>query len=145
MSEITGNPILDGIIKQVDQENEEISIVLDGGQELKIKRLKNAIESNRVSQKAEQFIKRCINPPPSWKPYLPSEVLEEDYDLLRGLGFIRQLLIPMATDIQVLKLLNDPDLLLDISSKVKLAMDISSNKGEVKELDELKNDSEATE
>lgn len=143
MSEIetTGNPVLDEIVSQVKAEADELELKLKNGKTLKIKRVKNALLKGRMEKSAVKFAEICMTrPAPSWKQYLPEELYEEDKDMLVGLGMIKQMLIPQATDVQVLKLINDPDTLVEIMSLIQAAVEVSSNDGEIKEIDAVKND-----
>jgi hypothetical protein len=143
MSEIetTGNPVLDEIVSQVKAEAEELTLSLKSGKTLKIKRVKNALLKGRMEKAALKFAEICMSrPAPSWKAYLPSELFEEDKDMLVGLGMIKQMLIPQATDVQVLKLINDPDTLVEIMTLIQAAVEVSANDGEVKEIEAVKND-----
>lgn len=143
MSEVetTGNPVLDEIVSQVKAEAEELTLSLKSGKTLKIKRVKNALLKGRMEKAALKFAEICMtHPAPSWKAYLPAELFEEDKDMLVGLGMIKQMLIPQATDVQVLKLINDPDTLVEIMTLIQAAVEVSANDGEVKELEEAKND-----
>ena len=144
MSEIetTGNPVLDEIVSQVKAEAEELTLSLKNGKVLKIKRVKNALLKGRMEKSAVHFAELCMRGtiPKSWKEYLPEELFEEDKDMLVGLGMIKQMLIPQATDVQVLKLINDPDTLVEIMSLIQAAVEVSSNDGELKEIEAVKND-----
>lgn len=146
-TEIKGNPVIQGLINQIENGEKELSITLSTGEVLRVRRVVDAIHQGRIGKRVEDFVKICHNPPPAWVEALPLDengnpinLLADDDDTLAGLGALKELLIPKPTDIQCLQMLKAPDRLNEIVGLIQGASAIGAVKGEEAAIEAEKND-----
>jgi len=140
-TEPLGNPLIAEIIAQTEKTGDTVEFELSSGRKLVVKKVKDAIERNRLARRANKFADICIkSPPKQWKPYL-DEVNETDRAALLSIGVMAEMLVPAATQMQCLQFCHEcGNIAEEILSKINIAFEVTSTISESAEIEEAKND-----
>lgn len=137
--------VFDKILAQAKEQPNFIEIEVLG-EKVRVKRVKDAFEGNRLAREASAWVKQTtkrVKLPgcEELKALWPEVIGVEEEEMLKGAFLIQHLLDPQPTEMQVLQLLREAGpMFVELVNQVQAAAAFTAEVNEQAELEETKND-----